>query len=582
VRGSGGYGVSQLAGYQTADGGIISVYQLDQVQALDAAERSSLVPQALPFEVIPSEKTQSGMMTMRRNLSADTSITARALLGERTFDQIYTSGPSLSTQSSGRVKLTTGDIQASHLLENGWSVETVGNWSRDEETSFTRVAALGQRTATRSTLTSLDAKVRDAFFEIPTGLLRMYGGVSWRSEWFNNLVSKLGTTGSGLRRDVLGAYTEAHIPLLGDPDNPVESDAVELSLAVRHDQYHHHEAGVANASTTNPTVGLLWEPQSGISVRASYARSFRMASLAQMDGSKDTALLLLLPDPRVPNSTTGTAYITGGNQNLHPELASSYTAGLDLVSSRHADTGLSLAYFQVKYADRIATPPVQGSVDTIFSQLDSLRPYITLDPTQSEVQGLYRQYNVLNAMQLGSGDLKAFFDSRLQNITSSYERGVELSAKSQFGTAWGTFTLAISGQYIITLESQAAPTASSVSLAGSVFNPPSKRCIGQAQWSHSGWTVGTRLNYTSAFSDPLSTNAPRVSPWMTFDAQVSYQPAWLTRTGEERVRFELNVVNVSNRPAPFAHSLVDQTGGYDPTNATPLGRSITAGVRYNL
>jgi iron complex outermembrane recepter protein len=567
------HGVSLLAGHRWSSGGFMADYENNQQQAVNASSRTTLVPQSTAFQVVPSQARQSALFTMHQDLAPGTELSGDAFWSERDFDQSYPSDPLVSTQTEGRVKTLGGSFTVGHELPGLWKTDFVGAFAEEEETVTTAASSVSQLFETRSTVTSLDWRANGPVFSTPGGPIRLSLGTSWRWETFNDLVARLGPTGTGLKRTVLGAYGEAFVPLVG-PDNAMRwAKRVELSLAVRHDDYRNGDAYAANAASDNPKLGVLWSPFSGISLRGTYAKSFRVAPLAQMNAAKDTAILLPVPNPNAPGTSINTLSLLGGNSALRPEVAQSFTAGVDLKSKALPGWSLSATYFQIHYHDRIAAPPVVGPVSSIYSQLGTLRPYINSAPTPAETQALYNQYPVYAPTMLAQSAVQAIFDSRLQNIASIQASGVELVAKSDFHTDWGDLNVLLQGQYLAQLTNQAAPSTPYVSLVGTVFNPPTVRMQSTLGWSDRGWAASATLDYTSPFKDTLALDAPNVASWLILNTQLSYTTgARFASTPLENTTVSLSVNNLTNRPAPYVQGLAGQTLGYDPSNASPLGR----------
>ncbi len=89
-------------------------------------------------------------------------------------------------------------------------------------------------------------------------------------------------------------------------------------------------------------------------------------------------------------------------------------------------------------------------------------------------------------------------------------------------TGLGDWSFHVQGQYLLQLESQAAPTTAYVPLANTVFNPPRVRVRAGTGWSYQGFTVTLTGDYTSSTQDTLVVSAPRVASWLIWDSQVSY------------------------------------------------------------
>jgi len=69
--------------------------------------------------------------------------------------------------------------------------------------------------------------------------------------------------------------------------------------------------------------------------------------------------------------------------------------------------------------------------------------------------------------------------------------------------------------------------------------------------------------------------ATRVSPWTTVDLNIGYK--FVQTSGPLKgVRITFNASNLFDRDPPFVAYITGQyTNGYDPENASPLGRVVS-------
>lgn len=569
------WGLSQLAGNCWPTGGIMAVYENDQQQAVDAASRHTLLPQPGPYQVLPSQARQSGVLRWHDDLTEETELLADARYSERHFAQDYLSGPLGSTRSEGRATMLGGSFTAVQLLPREWRSDLIGAYSGEKESVTESASTTAQSFRTYSSITSADWRANGPVISTAGGVTRLSLGASWRWETFNDLLAPPGPTGTDLMRKVLGAYGEAFIPIVGEGNALWWAKRIELSLAVRYDDYHSGEAKTANASSGNPKIGVSWSPRTGLLLRGGYATSYRIAPLAQMDGATGTAELLPLPNPSIPGTVINTLYITGGNPSLKPEVAESFTAGVDFKPSALPDTELSATYFHTRYSNRIVPPPVNGPVTSIYAQLETLHPYIDSAPTTADIESVYGQYAVLDPKHIGRAGVQAIFDSRLQNIAKTEESGVDVRAQSKVRTDFGSLSFLLQGQYLRQLNYQAAPTTPYVPVVGTPFNPPKVRMQANMSWSFRGWTASTTLDYTGPYKDTLIAGNPKVASWLIVNGRLAYETgkdfAWAPL---EKTTVVIGIGNLMNRAVPRVEGLANQTLGYDPSNASPLGRSI--------
>ncbi|TLZ22505.1 MAG: TonB-dependent receptor [Gammaproteobacteria bacterium] len=272
-------------------------------------------------------------------------------------------------------------------------------------------------------------------------------------------------------------------------------------------------------STFNPKVGFSWRPFPLIKLRGNWGTSFRAPPFffSNRDQVGDAAIADVI-DPRSRTGYTRALLIVGPLPDLKPETARAWAAG----------------------AVCTKTPLFGG---------DCNQP------------------------------IAAILDGRWRNLTSLKTQGVDAVLDYFLDTAWGKVSSSLNGTYTIDQRQQITPTAPVFDLVDTVGNPPSLRLVGNLSWSLRGWTVQTTVNYTGAYRDPGSAPARRVDSWTTVDLNIGYRfdggSGWLANT-----QANLGVINAFDQRPPFVNQfgLTSGTLGYDPANATLLGRGVSLQV----
>jgi iron complex outermembrane receptor protein len=152
-----------------------------------------------------------------------------------------------------------------------------------------------------------------------------------------NGVPSLPTSGS---YDVNEVFVELNVPLFAQEGG---SGKLDLSLAGRYSDYS------TFGGEFTPKYGLRWQVAEDLLLRATYAEGFRAPSIGELYGSQSRfdALLVdpcLVPPSAPPGTTAPIAcpgvpvgarqndpqipVLTGGNANLQPERARSFSAGM--------------------------------------------------------------------------------------------------------------------------------------------------------------------------------------------------------------------------------------------------------------
>ena len=397
-------------------------------------------------------------------------------------------------------------------------------------------------------------------FNSRAGAIRLAVGGEFRHEHSTGLNIADGPEDRG--RLIRSGFFDLAVPIVGARAGSA-ADRLDMSLAGRYDSYS--DAG----GTFNPKVGLSWRPLPLIKLRGNWGTSFRAPPFFY--SNPDQVGITFIEDVIDPRSTIGhpRAFVLAGPiPDLKPETARTWTAGVDLTAPAIRTLSLSLTYFDIDYQGRIQSP---GDSVTFLTQEEEFSSLITRNPTPAQINA------VCTKPPLAGGDcsqpIAAILDVRFRNLASLKTRAVDAVLAYFLDTAWGKVRSSLNGTYTIDQRQQITPTAPVLDLVDTVGNPPSLRLVGNLSWSLKGWTVQSTVNYTGAYRDPGSVPVRKVDSWTTVDVNIGYRvdgrSGWLADT-----QSNLGIINVLDQRPPF----VNQLGGYDPANATLLGRQVSLQV----
>jgi iron complex outermembrane receptor protein len=415
----------------------------------------------------------------------------------------------------------------------------------------------------------VNLKADGTLFTLPGGEVKAAIGGQVRRERFqtrtDSLVSKAApstSTEGPYDRTVSAAFVEVRIPVVG-PDNALPGvRSLDVTAAGRVERYS--DVG----STANPKVGVLWSPAQGWSLRASYGTSFRAPALSDVYELQNFGPGIL------PNGSSQKLVLleVGGNRNLKPETATSWTAGLDLEPPQVPGLKLSLTGFDTRFTNRIAQPVA----DDIFNALTNptYAPFVhAVDPANpadlATVKALLAQSTASTAGLFPPEAYTAIVDARFLNTGGLHVRGIDVSAR--WSHAWGPDRLDLSGAatWLADYERQVTPNAPWVELAGTAGQPSRLRAQAAATWSHDDLAATFGLNFVDG---SRAATGRSVGSWTTADLQLRWRP----RQGgplDRGLEVALSVRNLFDTDPPFYDS--PQGIGYDPANADPLGRVVS-------
>lgn len=398
---------------------------------------------------------------------------------------------------------------------------------------------------------------------LPGGALDLAVGVQARRESLATRARVLTSTATPnaiiepeYERTVLSAFAEARIPLVGPANARPGVERLELTAAARIEEYDDF------GSTTNPKIGAVWSPARGWNLRASYGTSFRAPALTQMF---DASAATMTTVPRSDGLRLLSVFLYGGNPDLKPETATTWTAGFDYAADGGAR--FSLGYFDTGFSDRI-NQPVNENLQAVLID-PSLAPFVHLvDPAGNAADlALVRSY--IEAPGFPGAGLYpataygAILDGRWVNAEAVEIRGLDFAAV--YPVTFGEHEVAfdISGSWLLAYDQQTTPAAPSRSVRGLIGYPSELRSRAGVTWTRGQISGGLSWSHVAAYEDRAGT---RIDAWNTADLQLGWDPG-------RGLRALLNVQNLFDADPPFYDAPAGV--GFDPGGADALGRVVS-------
>ena len=582
---------SQLLGTRWGSGNVMLNYEYNRKDRLDAAERDYIGDQGGPYTLMASDRQHALFVSGRQDIDAASTVSVDALFSKRNSAAPYATASSLARQFSAlRMESKQQGIAVSvdRSFAGGWRATLTGNYSTLDQDGVTALAvdlgdfAYDQRNSitVESKERSLDFIVDGTLFSWRSGPVKLAAGASYRREDYGQASALSQSTGleidvpmDALDRNARSVFGELSIPLVGAHNSVPLARAVEISAALRRDEYSDFGA------TTNPKFGLKWSLSSALDLRGTYDESFRAPLLAQI-GPPANYQTYLIPNPDSPDGVTNTLLINGGNDALNPETAETYTVGLDFHPEALPGLRLSATYFDIRFRDRVAAPPITFDAQIFTSPLAA--PFLNRSPSAAEIEAAFNSPNFRgDNAGMGPAGVTAIYDERVANLSTVKQSGVQLQAAYDLPTNVGQFTFATHVDRILEYDLQVAPTTAYIPLLNTFAEPTKWRGQGQVSWTQAGFTAALSINRVSAYDNSLVAPREPIDAWTTGDLYFSYDAngardaAWARGT-----RVALTIQNVTNEEPPFTRIppeflLPDVNPlSFDPTNASPLGRFI--------
>ena len=344
---------------------------------------------------------------------------------------------------------------------------------------------------------------------------------------------------------------------------------LEVQVALRHDRYN--DVG----STTNPKLGLRWNPTKEFLVRASYGTGFRAPSLADLySPTRIGQTNGIYNDPlgciRVGtiNNTTNPDYcglqpdkLRGGSKNLKPEESKQYSVGFVFEPNNMIST--TLDYWKIEKSQTIASPEGVYFSDPVF-----YAPFITraaADPSLPGIPGRITQ-----------------IDSRLRNLgtlkTSGLDVGFDLRLPA---TAFGKFGFGINGTYMREYQVQDGPNRPFVDGLGRFANDQvvqKWRHVASFNYDKGPFSATLQNTYYQGYRDQNLNpdgSVRNVSAYKLWDISASYR-------GIKNLRLRAGVKNLADTQPPVSNQIYSFLAGYDANYADPKGRGYFASIAYSF
>ncbi len=423
---------------------------------------------------------------------------------------------------------------------------------------------------------------------------------------------------------IYAAYVETAFPFVTRENRKPLIEALELTLAGRYEHFS------IFGQTTKPKASLVWKPFSFLKLRGSVAESFRAPNLVQTN-TTPLRRQITADDPYrfdvTALPTDGTAQRTvfrQGNQNLEPEEAKTWVAGLVLDVPKVRGLSLSFDYFHMNQNKVIENVGGQAAIDrdeiilalatqadlakgTNINQIDlgsGTAGYkgsskITRKPVTAADQAAFATYNAAqasnNSRRAAVGEVVSVIDDYL-NLSGRDIQGYEFGAQWRLPkTRFGQFTFNGDATHYILRRSkadEASPLLDELDRNGRV----KWRASGSLSWRLGGLSAGWFSSYFGSFVDTsAATTEPiyralgapgyirvfndngitryllRVDPAINHNAWVSYRFSGKNRPWLKGVTVRGGINNVMDDEPPLA----DEQYGYQSGTANVRGRQFT-------
>ena len=486
-----------------------------------------------------------------------------------------------------------------------------------------------QTTGYNLTLAAL--KVDGSLFSLPAGSVKIAVGAeyAWNTEFIYNFAttnSAINSSGDPIVQDtgrklgVASGYVEVVVPVFGAANAISGFQRLDLSAAVRYDRYNVQPCRVTLAGpllqgqacvsaqpsfgTTNPKFGITWKPTNDLTVRASYGTSFRFNLLA----SDPNGAPLYSATGAYGDSVLGTTIAVrrgGGDINIKPETASTWTLGAEYKPEYLKGLTLSATYFNIRYNNVI------GNADAVFggnnaTQSALFAPYIFRRPSKITPGADDTAFNALVATVTSSNfytggataantvaginSVNAYIEQRNQNIGTIKTTGIDFTANYAFDLGKTSWLLGITGsKYFQYLRSLSA-TQPLTEVSNTIDFPNSYRLRGQLGFATGPIKANFFANYTPSYLNTYDASGgvignggavgTTVAAQATIDMSFAVDFGKLSQGAAFRdTVLSIDVINLLDKTPAYARVGAPIVQNFDSSTASGLGQQISISLR---
>ena len=524
--------------------------------------------------VSPDQEALSGFVSIDQKITDRLGLTIDALYTDRSVNSVdlraSRNGASNDIDTETFFVNTRLDYEANEELTATLFVDY-----GEENTEFNQsvAASTGER---ENSLLVAEGQLTGETLQLPGGALSFAIGGQYRDEDFDAGSRELrGETG----RDIWTAYGEILVPIIGPDQSIPLIESFTISAAGRYEDYSDF------GDEFTPKVGAAWALNEGFLLRASYAESFRAPTLSQLREPQewnfidfgDPGLDPLDQDPRAPVGSSFLLFSSGGNPELVPETATSWSAGFDYTPSSVPGLTLNGSFFDIEYENRIE---FVFFFDPLF--IPEFSGLLERNPDQARLDEIFGRISSGQAdlLNFASVDVPAtpenvqvILNTGTQNVSAVEVQGLDFTAEYEWSVGDNEFSVGTNLSYLTQFDVFQTAESDSFDALNKIYRPTDLRLRSTFAWTRDGLTTFAALNHTNSYKNNLvGEENEDIDAWTTVDASVFYL------FGDDSgvfggTRIGLSVTNLFDEDPPFATT--SDGLNYDPANANPLGRVLS-------
>jgi outer membrane receptor protein involved in Fe transport len=480
------------------------------------------------------------------------------------------------TSSRSEVRSFTISPRLSWKLSNAWTATLQGSYGQDNTSTFTDLNYSGVHLASYparfdNQLIASEASAEGPLFPLPGGSAHLAIGAGYRANRFETQLSTVRDAGIEVnnsikeKRSSIYLYGEVLLPLISAQNDVLAIHALSLTGALRYERYQRI------GDIVTPKFGLVYAPIRDLTLRASWGKSFKAPTLRQQYEAQSA----LLVEPSYYGASGYPAgatvvEVTGGNPDLSPERARTWSMGLIFTPSQAPRLRLEASYFNIHYEDRVVVPidRIAGALtNPLYADFRNLAP--TRAEIESAIEGSATGLDNQSGLPFDPDDVSVLIDNRNRNATSQRFQGVDTSIAYRFSLGEeNDISLSSSVTYLRSRQTLIAGDGA-VPLAGKIFSPPHWRGRAGLVWALPELTLAAHFNYVGGVEDDRFAKVKRLDPMKNVDLNLRFEPEARLLKG---FSIGLSIINLFNDKPSVIRTTHPSTAPFDSLNYSSIGR----------
>lgn len=560
-------------GARWSTGGLIATWKDSSNDPIYSDQREYAEAMYRPATLWQGSDLQSGLVSLHQGIGSRFEVQVDALRSDRaTTTQIGYGTLSYNYYPHTVTTLVSASVAAD--LPGDWAASASATFGEDETRYSQPAISTSGAVLTQSEgvydngSRAYEVGAEGPVFSLPGGAARVAVGAGFRHNdlLYLNTLTNVTYTDDG--EDGRFAYAELNLPFVGPQQGVAGVRRLEMTAAVRAEDYDSY------GDVVTPKIGIIYSPNANFTLRSSWGESFKAPTLMQRHFIEGVYLYPVetFGGTSYPAGSTG-LFRRGGNPDLKPERAESWSATLAFHPEPLPSLQMELSWFDVDYQDRIVEPVVatQALSNPIYAEFNLFAPSEALQAGILAGAGVFGNYA---GAAYDPSRVVVIVDNRYFNSLSQRARGVDLSGSYNFNLQGGRVTVRGAGSWLETSQATTA-TQAPYDLSGTLFYPAKFSGRLGAVYNRDGFTGSVFGNYKSGVLN--TANGVRGDSFLTIDATLRYD------TGDggrwtSGLSFELSAQNLFDEPPPLYATTDLSQAPYDSTNYSAIGRFVSLSV----